>query len=54
MRVLMMSIALLAGCAGFAGCTSNPNSAAIQAMDNPPNACGAGGSANIEDCSGRR
>lgn len=55
MRVLFLSLALVTSCVGFSGCTTNPNSPAIQAMDNPPNACGSGGSTNIEDCnSGRR
>jgi hypothetical protein len=58
MRILLMSVALitsLSGLSGLVGCTTNPNSAAIQAMDNPANSCGSGGSQNIEDCnSGRR
>ncbi|MCX5514908.1 hypothetical protein [Kaistia algarum] len=52
MRTVMLSVALAAGLFGFAGCqgSSNPNSPALQAMDNPPNACGPGGSSNSEDC----
>lgn len=52
MRTALLSVALLASLFGIAGCqgTDNPNSAALQAMDNPPNSCGPGGSQNIEDC----
>lgn len=52
MRTVLLSMALAAGLFGFAGCqgTDNQNSPAIQALENPPNACGPGGSQNIEDC----
>ena len=56
MRTTMLSLALLTSLFAVAGCqgTSNPNSPAIQAMDNPPNSCGPGGTADIEDCDSRR
>lgn len=57
MRTIVLSLTLLAGLSGLYGCSStstNPNSPALQAMDNPPNACGPGGSSNIEDCDSRR
>ncbi len=54
MRILMLSLVMatgLSGLSGLAGCSSTGNNAAaIQAMDNPPNSCGPGGSQNIEDC----
>ncbi|MCX5514907.1 hypothetical protein C3941_11185 [Kaistia algarum] len=59
MRILFLSLAVISGMVGLSGCQSgsNPNSPAMQAMDNPPNSCGSGGSQNIEDCNnggGRR
>ncbi len=52
MRTALLSMCLMASLFGIAGCqaTDNPNSPAIQALDNPPNSCGPGGSQNIEDC----
>lgn len=52
MRTVLLSMCLVASLFGIAGCqaTDNPNSPAIQALDNPPNSCGPGGSQNIEDC----
>lgn len=41
--------------ASASGCTSNPKSATIEAMNDPVNACGTGGSSDPDDCSsGRR
>ena len=58
MRSVILSLMMvtgLAGLSGMAGCSSTGNSAAaIQAMDNPPNSCGPGGSQDIEDCDSRR
>jgi hypothetical protein len=58
MRVVILTFVMLAGLAGLtgvSGCSSTGNSAAaIQAMDNPPNSCGPGGSQDIEDCDTRR
>ncbi|WEK48667.1 MAG: hypothetical protein P0Y66_12640 [Candidatus Kaistia colombiensis] len=54
MRILLAALAISAGLASLAGCTSNPNAPAIKAME-PVNACGPGGSSDAEDCpSGRR
>lgn len=51
MRIFILSLALLAGLAAVSGCSSTGNSAAaVNAMDNPPNSCGPGGSQDIEDC----
>jgi Na+-translocating ferredoxin:NAD+ oxidoreductase RNF subunit RnfB len=50
MRLLIIWLTLATAVAGFSGCTSDPNSAAIQAMNNPPNACGPGGSRDIRQC----
>jgi len=48
---MMMAMALGA----VAGCQQTDwNSPALQAMQNPPNACGPGGTSNINDCSSRR
>ncbi|MBN8904719.1 MAG: hypothetical protein J0H57_27195 [Rhodospirillales bacterium] len=56
MRTLLAVLALSAGHAGLSSlsaCTTNPNSPAIKAMDDPVNACGPGGTSG--DCSsGRR
>ncbi len=56
MRIFFLSLALISSMAGLSACQSGgSNSGAMQAMDNPPNSCGSGGSADIEDCnSGRR
>ncbi len=58
MRTFFLSLAMLAGLAAVSGCTGTGNAAsdaaAINAMDNPPNSCGPGGSQNIEDCDSRR
>lgn len=54
MRTLLAVLAISAGLAGLAGCTSNPNAPAIKAMDDPVNACGPGGSNDINDCSSSR
>lgn len=58
MRNLVLAALVVVASMGTYGCQgggSNPNSPAMQAMDNPPNSCGSGGSQNIEDCnSGRR
>lgn len=59
MRIFVLSVAVMAGLSGLYGCssTSGNNAAAIQAMDNPVNSCGPGGSQDINDCNsggGRR
>ena len=57
MRLFFISLAVISGLTALSGCQSGSSSAAMNAMDNPPNACGSGGSQNIEDCSnggGRR
>lgn len=55
MRLFILSLAMVAGLAAVSGCSSTGNNAAaIQAMDNPPNSCGPGGSQNIEDCDNLR
>ncbi len=43
---------VLASLAPLAGCTGGDNLAAVQAMNNPPNTCGPGGRAKVEDCRG--
>ncbi|MDQ0514860.1 hypothetical protein [Kaistia geumhonensis] len=60
MRIFFLSLAMLAGLSAVSGCSSTgagnaaSDAAAINAMDNPPNSCGPGGSQNIEDCDSRR
>lgn len=56
MRKLLTGIFMAVSLAGLAGCQGSTdwNSPALQAMQNPPNACGPGGTANINDCGGRR
>jgi len=54
MRTLLAVLAISAGLASLSGCTSNPNAPAIKAMDDPVNACGPGGSSNVNDCSSSR
>ncbi|MCX5493483.1 hypothetical protein OSH11_02075 [Kaistia dalseonensis] len=49
--ILLAMAGSLTGLSSLAGCTTNPNDPAIQAMNNPPNSCGPGGTANINDCS---
>lgn len=56
MRTTLLALAIAAGLgslSGLAGCTSNPNDPAIQAMNNPPNSCGPGGTRDINACGGR-
>ncbi|WP_018184352.1 hypothetical protein [Kaistia granuli] len=56
MRAFLAVLAIstgLAGLTGLAGCTTNQNAPAIEAM-NPVNACGPGGSSNAEDCPSSR
>lgn len=56
MRTALLCLALAGSLMGLAGCASNydPNSPAMQAMNNPPNACGPGGTAAREQCSSHR
>jgi hypothetical protein len=49
MRVVLAALAVTAGLASLSGCTSNPNAPAIEAMQ-PVNACGPGGTSNVNDC----
>jgi hypothetical protein len=54
MRIPLLAAILVATLAPLAGCSgTGDNWAAVQAMNNPPNTCGPGGSRNIEDCRGR-
>ncbi|SHG50698.1 hypothetical protein SAMN02745157_4356 [Kaistia soli DSM 19436] len=53
MRVLLVFLVLSSGLVGLTACTGD-NLAAVQAMNNPPNTCGPGGSRNVEDCKGHR
>lgn len=53
MRKLLHFVVVAASLGSVAGCTSDPNNPAIQAMNNPPNACGPGGTRDIEACSYR-
>ena len=55
MRTMLLTALMAVNLLGLIGCQANdnPNSPALQAMDNPPNSCGPGGSNNIEDCNTR-
>jgi hypothetical protein len=53
MRTVLAVLAITTGLFSLTGCTSNPNSPGIQAM-NPVNACGPGGSSDAEDCDSNR
>lgn len=53
MRSFLILIAVASGVAGLAGCSTNydpNNAAALFAMNNSPNACGSGGSNDINAC----
>lgn len=52
MRTVLLAAAMAVNLLGLFGCQANdnPNSPALQAMDNPPNSCGPGGSSDVEDC----
>jgi hypothetical protein len=51
MRIVVLTLALLAAVPAVSGCSSTGNSAAaINAMNNPPNSCGPGGKADVVDC----
>lgn len=50
MRQLSILLVVLSTLVGVGGCTTDPNSPAIKAMQ-PVNACGPGGTSNINDCS---
>ncbi len=51
MRIVVLTLALLAAFPAVSGCSSTGNNAAaINAMDNPPNSCGPGGKADVVDC----
>jgi hypothetical protein len=52
----MVALVILTGVFGMCGCqgSSDPNSPALRAMQNSPNSCGVGGTANINDCGGSR
>ncbi len=53
MRAFLIVFALASGLAGLSGCTTDGdpnNAAAIYAMNNPPNACGSGGTNDINAC----
>ena len=53
MRIFFLSLAIIAGLGSVSGCSSTGNNAAaVNAMDNPVNACGTDGSSNINDCGG--
>lgn len=55
MRILFLSLAVIAGLSAVSGCSSTGNTAAaVNMMDNPVNACGTDGSNNINDCGGGR
>jgi len=55
MRAFLLSLAVLAGLSAVSGCTmQGDNARAIEAMNNPPNACGPGGTRDINACSSRR
>lgn len=56
MRTVLLAATMTMALFSFYGCQAgdNPNSPALQAMDNPPNSCGPGGSQNIEDCNNGR
>jgi len=53
MRSLLLVLAVLSASAGLQGCTTDPNSPAIKAME-PVNACGSGGTSDINACSRSR
>lgn len=53
MRQLIAVLVVLASVSGLGGCTSDPNAPAIQAMQ-PVNACGLGGTPDINACSRTR
>lgn len=51
MRIVVLTLALLAAVPAVSGCSSTGNSAAaINAMNNPPNSCGPGGKPDVVDC----
>jgi uncharacterized lipoprotein YajG len=52
MRQSSAILFLLVSLFGLGGCTSDPNSPAIKAMQ-PVNACGPGGTPDINACSSR-
>ncbi|MBZ9938178.1 hypothetical protein LB518_17900 [Mesorhizobium sp. BR1-1-16] len=57
MRVLLLSLAVVASLSAIAGCSSTGSgnsAAAVDMMNNPVNACGSDGSSNINDCNGGR
>jgi hypothetical protein len=49
----LSALFVLYGLLTLSGCTSDPNSAAIRAME-PVNACGPGGTKDITACSSSR
>lgn len=53
MRSILALLIITAGLFSLSGCTSNPNSPGIQAMQ-PVNACGPAGSSDAEDCGSNR
>lgn len=53
MRSLLLVFAVLSVSACLQGCTTDPNSPAIKAMQ-PVNACGPGGTPDINACSRSR
>lgn len=53
MRSLLLVFAVLSAGASVQGCTTDPNSPAIKAME-PVNACGPGGTSDINACSRSR
>ena len=53
MRMLLAAITVVAALSPLSACTGAGNNlAAVQAMNNPPNTCGPGGRAKVEDCRG--
>lgn len=52
MRKTILTLAVATSVLGLYGCqgTSDPNNRAIMALQNVPNSCGAGGTANDSDC----
>lgn len=55
MRMIFLCMALVAGTFSLYGCSTTGNTAAaLEMMNNPPNSCGPGGTANVEDCDSAR
>lgn len=53
MRALLLLSVITLGLGGLTGCTTDPNSPALRAME-PVNACGPGGTQDINQCSNHR